>query len=308
MKLWLAAVLCAGMTLSIGVSAAAAGGNAPNAKSCQKNGWMNLYRSDDSAFASETACTSYGAKGGTYVIGGTLTVKVVVNTLDGTGSAAQDFAFTLTGKPGFSLDDDNNSDATLPDSRSFVLPLGTVTGVAPAGWMLADVTCTTSTGANATPSLANSNASVSFSMAGAAASCTFTYSQNGPDLDLNVTRPGTIDDGFSYTDTADLILHNYGAVSETFTVKVEMKYETTDVGHTDASCGDATAVLISPDPGFDAAFTCSGTITAGASLTVARFGGLGGTGLDVDASISASQYTDPNSTNDSATFSINVPS
>jgi hypothetical protein len=41
------------------------GGNSLNAKSCQKNGWQSLVTSTGATFASETACTSYAAKGGT---------------------------------------------------------------------------------------------------------------------------------------------------------------------------------------------------------------------------------------------------
>lgn len=39
-------------------------GNAPNAKSCQKGGWMTLVREDGTSFTSEQACTSYAAQGG----------------------------------------------------------------------------------------------------------------------------------------------------------------------------------------------------------------------------------------------------
>ena len=40
-------------------------GNSPNAKLCQKGGWMNYTGVDGIPFASEEACTSYAAHGGT---------------------------------------------------------------------------------------------------------------------------------------------------------------------------------------------------------------------------------------------------
>jgi hypothetical protein len=40
------------------------GGNSANAKACQKGGWMNLVRSDQSSFNNQGACVSYGAHGG----------------------------------------------------------------------------------------------------------------------------------------------------------------------------------------------------------------------------------------------------
>src|SRR3954453_9578491 len=49
------------------VAAANKPGNSPNAKLCYKGGWATLYQSDGSTFASETACVSYAAKGGTLL-------------------------------------------------------------------------------------------------------------------------------------------------------------------------------------------------------------------------------------------------
>jgi len=42
-------------------------GNAPNAKLCQKGGWQHLATADGAAFASQGACVSYAAKGGTLM-------------------------------------------------------------------------------------------------------------------------------------------------------------------------------------------------------------------------------------------------
>src|SRR4029079_6043744 len=91
-------VCCAVLALTVGVATATGGngGNSANAKLCQKNGWVTLYRSDGNPFANEGACLAYAAKGGTFATG-TLTINVVVNTLDATGSAAQDFAFAMSG-------------------------------------------------------------------------------------------------------------------------------------------------------------------------------------------------------------------
>jgi hypothetical protein len=48
-----------------GAAPAPGPGNSPNAKACQKGGYTNLVRSNGTTFASEEACTSYAAKGGT---------------------------------------------------------------------------------------------------------------------------------------------------------------------------------------------------------------------------------------------------
>ena len=63
------AVLSAGLLFAAasvsGTALAAGGGNAVNAKNCQKNGWQTLVTSNGASFASEEACTAYAAKGGT---------------------------------------------------------------------------------------------------------------------------------------------------------------------------------------------------------------------------------------------------
>jgi hypothetical protein len=50
--------------LVVGFGSASAGGNAANAKLCQKGGWQALY-STSAGFTSEEACVSYAASGGT---------------------------------------------------------------------------------------------------------------------------------------------------------------------------------------------------------------------------------------------------
>ncbi|HEX6680993.1 MAG TPA: hypothetical protein VF063_10130 [Gaiellaceae bacterium] len=60
--------LTAGLLLAaFAASGTALAGNAPNAKRCQKNGWQTLVTSGGTSFASEEACTSYAAQGGTLL-------------------------------------------------------------------------------------------------------------------------------------------------------------------------------------------------------------------------------------------------
>jgi hypothetical protein len=56
--------LVAAMLFGI-ASPASAAGNANNAKLCQKGGWKNLVRADQTAFKNQGACVSYAAHGGT---------------------------------------------------------------------------------------------------------------------------------------------------------------------------------------------------------------------------------------------------
>jgi len=63
--------LAAGLLLAVasvgGTALAAGGGNAANAKLCQKDGWQTFVTPNAKSFASEEACTSYAARGGTLV-------------------------------------------------------------------------------------------------------------------------------------------------------------------------------------------------------------------------------------------------
>jgi hypothetical protein len=59
----LALVLFAALGVSSSV-ALAGGGNSAIAKLCQKNGWQQLQTATGGSFASQTACVSYGATGG----------------------------------------------------------------------------------------------------------------------------------------------------------------------------------------------------------------------------------------------------
>jgi hypothetical protein len=63
------AVLALGVAVLAATSAsAAAGGNAANAKLCQKDGWKTLYRGDGSTFVNQGDCVSYGAQGNTILL------------------------------------------------------------------------------------------------------------------------------------------------------------------------------------------------------------------------------------------------
>ncbi len=53
------------VALAVGASVASAGGNSANAKLCQKGGWKDLVRADQTPFANQGACVSYAAQGGT---------------------------------------------------------------------------------------------------------------------------------------------------------------------------------------------------------------------------------------------------
>jgi hypothetical protein len=63
--------LCAALVLTVGVTTASgeSGGNSPNAKKCQKGGWMRLVGANGKTFKNQGACVSYGAKGGQYATG-----------------------------------------------------------------------------------------------------------------------------------------------------------------------------------------------------------------------------------------------
>ena len=54
--------------MAVSASVAGGAGNSPNAKLCQKNGWMGLYTRSGQPFSSEEACTSYGAMGGQLIV------------------------------------------------------------------------------------------------------------------------------------------------------------------------------------------------------------------------------------------------
>jgi hypothetical protein len=63
MAAWLVAL--AGLAVAIGAATAIAdGGNSENAHACQQDGWVNLVRSDGTAFSNQGDCVSYGAQGG----------------------------------------------------------------------------------------------------------------------------------------------------------------------------------------------------------------------------------------------------
>jgi hypothetical protein len=99
-------------------------------------------------------------------VAGQITLTVVKDALP---NDPQDFAFTLTGQAGFSLDDD--ADATLPNSRTFNLATGatyTLNETPVAGWSTT-VQCTGGAGVvGTTATLANTLPS------GSVVTCTYT--------------------------------------------------------------------------------------------------------------------------------------
>jgi hypothetical protein len=99
-------------------------------------------------------------------VAGSITLTVVKDALP---NDPQDFAFTLTGQAGFSLDDDAN--ATLPNSQTFVLPAGsayTLSETPLGGWSTA-LQCTGGAGVSgATATLSNTLP------AGSVVTCTYT--------------------------------------------------------------------------------------------------------------------------------------
>jgi hypothetical protein len=66
-RLLAAAALCSALLVAggaVSATALAGGGNAPNAKQCQKNGWQGLVTSTGSTFGSQQECVAYAATGG----------------------------------------------------------------------------------------------------------------------------------------------------------------------------------------------------------------------------------------------------
>jgi uncharacterized repeat protein (TIGR01451 family) len=57
-----------GVLLAVSTALANRPGNSPNAKMCQKSGWMSLYTRSGQPFSSEEACTSYAAMGGQLIV------------------------------------------------------------------------------------------------------------------------------------------------------------------------------------------------------------------------------------------------
>lgn len=64
-KIVLLAVVAVSALVVVSNTLAAKPGNSLNAKLCQKGGWENWVRADQTAFANEEDCVSYAAEGGT---------------------------------------------------------------------------------------------------------------------------------------------------------------------------------------------------------------------------------------------------
>lgn len=63
-KVFLVVAAVAALCVVAMPASAAKGGNSANAKKCQKGGWENFVRSDQTPFTSADDCTSYAAQGG----------------------------------------------------------------------------------------------------------------------------------------------------------------------------------------------------------------------------------------------------
>ena len=146
------------------------------------------------------------------VLPGTITITKVADPSDGT-----DFGFTTTGGNGladFSLDDDNDTNATLPDTQTFTVPAGayTVDETTLAGWDLDEIECVASAGSTASGNAGTGVASINLADGGSAA-CTYVNVKRGQIIVDKVTTPSGDDtsfdfdasydaDGFSLTDAA----------------------------------------------------------------------------------------------------------
>ena len=181
--------LCAALALTVGVATATAGGNSPNAKLCQKNGWMNYQGSDGTQFTSEEQCVAFAAQG----VG------------------------------------------------SIVPPPPTV------------------------------------------------------DLGLSFVTPSTLPGPSLASPSGDVVLHNYSATGETYSVSIDFHSASWQVK---PGAGSSCFNMPTSD-GFDHSWLCSGTIAAGASVTLL---GLGWTDYTGTASITAAQYGDPVTSNNTVSL------
>lgn len=85
MRMRMLLVLSAVVALAVVASASGApGGYSENAKKCQKGGWANLVRADQTPFANPGECVSYAAKGGT--LGTKPQAQIACESLGGTYS------------------------------------------------------------------------------------------------------------------------------------------------------------------------------------------------------------------------------
>lgn len=136
--------------------------------------------------SSTATCGSAGVASATYTILDNDASLVI--TKDAVPNHAQDFAFTTTGSglSGFSLDDD--SDATLPNSRTFTLTMGSygVTETAVAGWSLSNLVCTDPDNGTTT-NLGTRTATLDLD-GGETVSCTFTNTATSGDLKVTKTN------------------------------------------------------------------------------------------------------------------------
>ena len=133
---------------------------------------------------------------------------------DAVPNDAQDFAFTTTGTgiSAFNLDDDSN--ATLPNSKTFsnLIPGSySVTEGAVAGWDLTGLTCND---ANGTTSLGTRTASITLDP-GENVTCSFTNTKRGTIIVEKQTNPNGAPGNFTFTGTAAGTIADNGIITVT---------------------------------------------------------------------------------------------
>ena len=118
-----------------GNAPAAKGGNAANAKLCQKDGWQTLMDSSASPFAGEEACVSHGANGGAIYALARLQVELcpsqpfdgICVSISGSGLQATTFVTTPLLKNGSAVKTEflvvqADGSVSAPPGGSFFIP------------------------------------------------------------------------------------------------------------------------------------------------------------------------------------------
>lgn len=104
-------------------SRSSGGGNSPNAKACQKNGWQSLVTSTGDSFASEEACVSYAAEGGTLY----RTQTITFGALGGKTYGDADFGVSATASSGLTVTFTASGDCTVAGTTVHLTGAGSCT-------------------------------------------------------------------------------------------------------------------------------------------------------------------------------------
>lgn len=102
---------------------AVGGGNSPNAKLCQKNGWLGLVSSTGDSFASEEECVSYAAQGGTLYRPQTITFGALAGKTFGDA----DFSVSATASSGLTVTFTASGDCTVTGTTVHLTGAGSCT-------------------------------------------------------------------------------------------------------------------------------------------------------------------------------------